>query len=62
MNNYPRTLFYLVDLLCNEKCSKCGHWKYKSQKTINDSNHIVNFVNDIKNLKELVFVGGEPRV
>lgn len=62
MNDYPRTLFYLVDLLCNEKCSKCGHWKYKSQKTISDNVHIVNFINDIKHLKELVFVGGEPLI
>jgi MoaA/NifB/PqqE/SkfB family radical SAM enzyme len=62
MNSYPRTLFYLIDLLCNEKCSKCGHWKYKKQKSINDSRHIVSFINDISSLKELVFVGGEPLI
>jgi sulfatase maturation enzyme AslB (radical SAM superfamily) len=62
MSNYPRTLFYLIDVLCNEKCSKCGHWKYKSHKTIEDSQYIVNFINDISYLKELVFVGGEPLI
>ncbi|MDO9629086.1 MAG: radical SAM protein [Acholeplasmataceae bacterium] len=62
MNSYPRTLFYLIDLLCNEKCSKCGHWKYKSQKSVNDSNLLISFINDIDDLKELVFVGGEPLV
>jgi len=45
MTNYPRTLFYLIDVLCNEKCSKCGHWKYNSQKTIEGCQHIVNFIN-----------------
>jgi MoaA/NifB/PqqE/SkfB family radical SAM enzyme len=62
MSSYPRTLFYLIDVLCNEKCSKCGHWKYKSQKTINDSKYIIDFIEEIKNLKEIVFVGGEPLI
>jgi len=62
MTNYPRTLFYLIDVLCNEKCSKCGHWKYKSHKTIEGCQHIVSFIKAIPHLNELVFVGGEPLI
>lgn len=62
MSDYPKTLFYLVDVLCNEKCSKCSHWKYKSQKTLDSSRYIINFINDIPQLKEIVFVGGEPLI
>jgi len=62
MNSYPRTLFYLIDVLCNEKCSKCGHWKYKSQKSMIEPKNIIDFIQSINSLKELVFVGGEPLI
>jgi MoaA/NifB/PqqE/SkfB family radical SAM enzyme len=62
MNDYPKTLFYLIDVLCNEKCTKCGHWKYKTQKTIDDISYLVRFINEIKWLKEFVIVGGEPLI
>jgi len=62
MNEYPKTLFYMIDILCNEKCSKCSHWKYDSQRTFYDMNKLRNYINSIESLEEFVIVGGEPLI
>ncbi len=55
---YPTNLFYLIDLLCNERCSKCSHWKYGKCKEVHDMKLIYNFINEIETLEEVCFVGG----
>lgn len=59
--NYPSQIFYMIDITCNEKCSKCSHWTYKSVKNI-DIKNVIKFINSIKSARELCVVGGEPLI
>ena len=59
--DYPSQIFYMIDIICNEKCSKCSHWTYKSIKNINIE-LVIKFVNAINSAKELCIVGGEPLI
>jgi len=52
----------MIDILCNERCSKCNHWTKKSNKEIMDYKLVSNFINDIPSLKEVCIVGGEPLI
>ncbi len=62
MIDYPKTLYYMIDILCNEKCSKCTHWKHKTERKVFDMGKITKFITDAKSIKELVIVGGEPLI
>lgn len=62
MNNYPKTLYYMIDILCNEKCSKCTHWKHVTEKQVFDMSKIIKFISDAKSINEFVIVGGEPLI
>jgi MoaA/NifB/PqqE/SkfB family radical SAM enzyme len=52
----------MIDILCNERCTKCHHWMHSSQKEINDIGKIIDFINDINTIDEFVIVGGEPLI
>jgi len=56
----PKELFYLISLACNERCSKCSHWKHKTTEPLIDINHVIGLINHIKSLREVCLVGGEP--
>ncbi|MBI3518080.1 MAG: radical SAM protein [Bacteroidetes bacterium] len=45
---------------CNQKCTKCSHWKYKDKASRLPAEKFVNAVLDIPTAKELCIVGGEP--
>ena len=62
MGNYPKILFYMIDILCNERCSKCSHWKYNSQRTFFDVSRLTKFINSIDSIEEFDIVGGEPLI
>lgn len=55
----PSDIFYMIDILCNEKCTKCSHWKHKSIKKYN-IDYVINFVKQIESAREFCIVGGEP--
>ena len=45
-----------------KKCSKCTHWKHKTERKVFDMGKITKFITDAKSIKELVIVGGEPLI
>ncbi len=52
----------MIDILCNERCSKCNHWKFDSQKKVDSIRTITDFVNQIETIDEFIIVGGEPLI
>ena len=45
---------------CNQKCTKCSHWKYKDKTDRLPTEKFVNAIKTIPTAKELCIVGGEP--
>ena len=45
---------------CNQKCSKCSHWKYKDTSARLDVEKIINTLITLPKAKEFCIVGGEP--
>lgn len=45
---------------CNQKCTKCSHWKYLDKAPRLSTEKIVNALLSIPTAKELCIVGGEP--
>ncbi len=63
LNDYNvKNIYYMVDILCNERCSKCSHWKSKSIKADITAKEIYEFINGFSNAHELCIVGGEPLI
>lgn len=58
----PTHLYYLISQRCNERCSKCSHWKVTHHSNMVSINSIIQAVHDLNSLKELCIVGGEPLV
>ena len=58
----PTNLFYLINFKCNQKCSKCSHWKLPSYSKILDSSLLIKNIKQLENLKEFCIVGGEPLI
>lgn len=54
------TLFYMCTIECNQKCSKCSHWKYRDQSSRIDPLLVVRAARETPGCQELVVVGGEP--
>ena len=51
----------MITINCNQRCSKCSHWKYPpftAPRLL--PNTIVEFLHSIPTCKEFVIVGGEP--
>lgn len=61
MNSYTH-LYYLMSLRCNERCSKCSHWKVSEHTSQVSTEKVVQAVLDLPGLVELCLVGGEPLV
>lgn len=45
---------------CNQKCTKCSHWKYKDKAVRLPTEKLVNGIKSIHSATELCIVGGEP--
>jgi MoaA/NifB/PqqE/SkfB family radical SAM enzyme len=45
---------------CNQKCTKCSHWKYKDKEDRLLKEKFIQAIKDIPTAKELCIVGGEP--
>ena len=56
----PTNIYYMNTIECNQKCTKCSHWKNRDKA---DRLPTVKFINGIKSIPtatELCIVGGEP--
>lgn len=58
----PSHLFYLASLRCDERCTKCSHWKVRSHPQMVDVALVTDAVRTISSAKEFCIVGGEPLV
>jgi len=58
----PTDLFYLTSLRCNERCTKCSHWKVRDHPAMVAPELVVEAVRSVKSARELCVVGGEPLV
>ncbi|MEJ6949413.1 radical SAM protein [Natronospora cellulosivora (SeqCode)] len=58
----PVDLFYLVSFDCNQRCSKCSHWKMKYEDELLDVNKFIKNILALDTIEELCIVGGEPLV
>ncbi len=45
---------------CNQKCTKCSHWKYKDTAERLPTDRVIKGILSIPSAKELCIVGGEP--
>jgi len=45
---------------CNQKCTKCSHWKYKDKADRLPTERFISGIKSIPTAKELCIVGGEP--
>lgn len=52
----------MITIECNQKCSKCSHWKQKDQSERLNPELVSNAVNSISSANELIIVGGEPLI
>ncbi|MCB1048445.1 MAG: radical SAM protein [Calditrichaeota bacterium] len=58
----PTNLFYLVSLRCNERCTKCSHWRVREHPYMIEARLVVEAVRGIPSAIQLCIVGGEPLV
>ena len=58
----PTNLFYLTSLRCNERCTKCSHWKVREHPTMVAAELVVEAVRSVVSAREFCIVGGEPLV
>lgn len=50
----------MITIQCNQRCSKCSHWKRKDNAPRLPPQKIVTAARSIPELQELIIVGGEP--
>ncbi len=58
----PTQLFYLTSLRCNERCTKCSHWKVRDHPRMVDVGLVIEAVRAVRSAREFCIVGGEPLV
>lgn len=56
----PTNIYYMNTIECNQKCTKCFHWKYKDKTDRLPTEKIINGIKSIPTATELCIVGGEP--
>ncbi len=56
----PTNIYYMITIECNQKCTKCSHWKHKDKADRLQPGKIINSIKSIQSGKELCIVGGEP--
>ncbi|MBO6936807.1 MAG: radical SAM protein [Deltaproteobacteria bacterium] len=60
MGAQPTHLFYLTSLRCNERCTKCSHWKVRQHPRMVDVEDVARAVLSVPSAEEFCIVGGEP--
>ncbi|HPS30834.1 MAG TPA: radical SAM protein [bacterium] len=60
MSFFPENIYYMITTECNQRCTKCSHWKNKDETDRLDTKKIINAVLGAPSIKELCIVGGEP--
>ena len=57
----PTDIYYMITINCNQRCSKCSHWRFPrfTQPRLTPQ-RVVDFLHSISSCKELTIVGGEP--
>jgi MoaA/NifB/PqqE/SkfB family radical SAM enzyme len=56
----PTNIYYMNTIECNQKCTKCSHWKYKDKADRLPTEKLINGIKSIPTVTELCIVGGEP--
>lgn len=56
----PTDIYYMNTIECNQKCTKCSHWKYKDKADRLPTEKFIIGIKSIPTTKELCIVGGEP--
>lgn len=56
----PEILHYLISFKCNQKCTKCSHWKFEYKEELLDVETFLRNLSILKSLREICIVGGEP--
>jgi sulfatase maturation enzyme AslB (radical SAM superfamily) len=56
----PTNIYYMCTTECNQKCSKCSHWKNKDKTERLPADKLIQVVKNIPSAKEFCIVGGEP--
>ena len=56
----PTNIYYMNTIECNQKCTKCSHWKYKDKADRLPTEKFVRAILNIPSAQELCIVGGEP--
>lgn len=56
----PTNIYYMNTIECNQKCTKCSHWKYKDKADRLPTEKFINAIKSISTATELCIVGGEP--
>lgn len=53
--------YYMITINCNQKCTKCSHWKYPPfTKPRLETDKIIHFLLAIPSCNDFTIVGGEP--
>lgn len=60
MKYNPLHIYYMITIQCNQKCTKCSHWKQKDKADRLPIEKIVQAIKSISTAKEFCIVGGEP--
>lgn len=58
----PTHLFYLMSFACNERCSKCSHWRLRPAERPLDPCLVIPAFDELPGLVEFCIVGGEPLI
>jgi MoaA/NifB/PqqE/SkfB family radical SAM enzyme len=53
-------IYYMITTECNQRCTKCSHWKNHDYKSRLPTEKIVYALRNIPKAKEFCIVGGEP--
>lgn len=56
----PSHIYYMNTIECNQRCTKCSHWKYKDKAPRLSTRKVIDAILSIPTAKELCIVGGEP--
>lgn len=56
----PTNIYYMNTIECNQKCTKCSHWKHKDKAHRLPADKFINGIKSIPSATELCIVGGEP--
>lgn len=61
MKYNPLHIYYMITIQCNQKCTKCSHWKQKDKADRLPIEKIVQAIKSISTAKEFCIVGVNRR-